>query len=55
MSTSETAQRKQKIVIVGAGPSGLASLKAVLDSGEFRDGLWDVAVFEAREEVGGVW
>lgn len=46
---------KKNVVIIGAGPSGLAALKAVLDSHEWRKGRWDVVALEAREEIGGIW
>jgi NADPH-dependent 2,4-dienoyl-CoA reductase/sulfur reductase-like enzyme len=46
---------RKRIAIIGAGPAGLAALKAVLDSGEWKKGYWDVVAFEAREDVGGVW
>ncbi|KIM46828.1 hypothetical protein M413DRAFT_64018 [Hebeloma cylindrosporum] len=45
----------QTIGIIGAGPSGLAALKVVLESAQFKAGKWAVVVFEARETVGGVW
>lgn len=46
---------KRNIVIIGAGPSGLAALKCVLDTAQFKEGLWTPVVFEARNDVGGVW
>ena len=45
----------QTIGIIGAGPSGLAALKVVLESAQFKAGKWDVVAFEARGNVGGVW
>lgn len=45
----------QTIGIIGAGPSGLAALKVVLESAQFNAGKWDVVAFEARGNVGGVW
>lgn len=49
MSTTKT------IVIIGAGPAGLAALKAVLETPQFASGLWTPIVFESRSDVGGVW
>jgi len=46
---------RKRIAIIGAGPAGLAALKAVLDSEEWKEGHWDVVAFEVREDVGGVW
>jgi cation diffusion facilitator CzcD-associated flavoprotein CzcO len=43
------------IGIIGAGPAGLAALKAVLDSQQYRAGQWSPVVLESREELGGVW
>ncbi|KAH6917985.1 flavin-containing monooxygenase/FMO family protein [Coprinopsis sp. MPI-PUGE-AT-0042] len=45
----------KRIGVIGAGPAGLAALKVILDSDEFKAGLWQPIVFEAREDVGGVW
>jgi len=45
----------QTIGIIGAGPAGLAALKVVLESAQFKAGKWDVVAFEARGNVGGVW
>ncbi|KIY61715.1 FAD/NAD(P)-binding domain-containing protein [Cylindrobasidium torrendii FP15055 ss-10] len=46
---------RKTIAIIGGGPAGLAALKTVLDTDEFKAGLWHPTVFEAREKVGGVW
>ncbi|PPQ71909.1 hypothetical protein CVT26_007204, partial [Gymnopilus dilepis] len=45
----------QLIGIIGAGPAGLSALKAVMDTPQYRAGLWVPTVFEARENIGGVW
>ncbi|KAF8875415.1 hypothetical protein CPB84DRAFT_1829160 [Gymnopilus junonius] len=45
----------QRIGIVGAGPAGLAALKAITDTPQYKAGLWIPTAFEARENVGGVW
>jgi len=46
---------KKTIAIIGAGPSGVATLKAFQDSPEVESGEWEVTAFEAREKLGGVW
>ncbi|KAG2008749.1 flavin-containing monooxygenase/FMO family protein [Coprinopsis cinerea AmutBmut pab1-1] len=46
---------KKKIAIIGAGPAGLAALKAVLESPQYKAGLWETIVFESRSSLGGVW
>ncbi|KAG7448696.1 FAD/NAD(P)-binding domain-containing protein [Guyanagaster necrorhizus] len=45
----------KRICIIGAGPSGLAVLKVILDTEEFKTGIWLPTVFEARDKIGGVW
>ena len=46
---------KQRICVIGAGPTGLAALKIVADAPQFKNGLWEVVAFEAREAIGGLW
>ncbi|TFY51659.1 hypothetical protein EVJ58_g10450 [Rhodofomes roseus] len=43
------------ICIVGGGPGGLAALKMIMDTPQYKDGLWQATVFEEREKIGGVW
>lgn len=45
----------QSICIIGAGPAGLAALKIILDSPQYKAGLWKATAFEARDKVGGIW
>ncbi|KAK2464544.1 hypothetical protein APHAL10511_003402 [Amanita phalloides] len=54
MSISDQYSVKN-ICIIGAGAAGLATLKVLKESRQYRDGLWVPFVFEARENVGGVW
>ena len=55
-STVTNAHTKQKsIAIIGAGSSGLSSLKTFLDVAESASQNWELVVFEKREDVGGVW
>ncbi|KAG7089369.1 hypothetical protein E1B28_011059 [Marasmius oreades] len=51
----EPEDAEKLICVIGAGPSGLAALKTILDTHHFKKGLWKPTVFEARQEVGGVW
>ncbi|KAF8428106.1 hypothetical protein EV426DRAFT_326594 [Tirmania nivea] len=43
------APPKKSVAVIGAGPGGLATAKALLEAG------LDVQVFEVRNEVGGLW
>ncbi|KDQ58733.1 hypothetical protein JAAARDRAFT_34591 [Jaapia argillacea MUCL 33604] len=45
----------QHICIIGAGPAGLAALQVIMETEEFKAGLWKPTAFEARGGVGGVW
>jgi cation diffusion facilitator CzcD-associated flavoprotein CzcO len=44
-----------KIAIIGGGAAGLASLKVLLETPEYKSGLWQLVLYEAREDVGGIW
>ena len=47
---------KQKICIIGAGTAGLAALKSITETRQFKEKLWqEVVAFEARDDLGGVW
>jgi len=48
-------QMDKTICIVGAGPVGLAALKSVLDSPQYKAGHWKPSAFESRDDIGGVW
>lgn len=50
----EDAQIK-RICIIGAGAAGLAALKIIIDTRQYKAGLWKPVVFEARDNVGGIW
>ncbi|KAI0078356.1 FAD/NAD(P)-binding domain-containing protein [Panus rudis PR-1116 ss-1] len=52
---SSTLEHGKDICIIGAGPSGLAALKIILDHPAYKAGLWRPIAFEAREDVGGIW
>ncbi|KAG6825834.1 hypothetical protein H0H92_002252 [Tricholoma furcatifolium] len=43
------------ICVIGAGPVGLAALKVILDSPQYKSGHWKPTAFESRDKVGGVW
>ena len=49
------ADEVKHICIVGAGPGGLAALKMVTETPQYKAGQWKATVFEEREKVGGVW
>ncbi|KAG6885417.1 hypothetical protein C0993_001933 [Termitomyces sp. T159_Od127] len=51
----KTTTDTKAICIIGAGPVGLAALKILLDSSQYKSGEWKPSVFEARDELGGVW
>ncbi|KDR80130.1 hypothetical protein GALMADRAFT_277404 [Galerina marginata CBS 339.88] len=53
--TANDSQRVQRIGIIGVGPAGLAALKTVLDTPQYKAGVWIPTAFEARPNVGGVW
>ncbi|TFK49098.1 FAD/NAD(P)-binding domain-containing protein [Heliocybe sulcata] len=43
------------ICIIGGGPAGLAALKTIAETDEYKAGLWKPVLFEKRSNVGGVW
>ncbi|KIO21827.1 hypothetical protein M407DRAFT_28594 [Tulasnella calospora MUT 4182] len=51
MGSVFTSQRQKRVAVVGGGPAGLAFLRVFK---EF-DLDWEVVLFEARDEIGGVW
>ena len=44
---------RKSIAIVGAGSSGMAMLKTLLDMPEHNS--WNIILFEERENIGGIW
>ncbi|KAK7440981.1 monooxygenase [Stygiomarasmius scandens] len=46
---------KKICIIGGGGPAGLAALKTILDTLEYKNGLWEPTAYEARGGLGGVW
>ncbi|KAF9445532.1 FAD/NAD(P)-binding domain-containing protein [Macrolepiota fuliginosa MF-IS2] len=54
-STEALKEEVHVVVDSRAGPVGLAALKAVLDSEQFKSGEWVPVAFESREDIGGVW
>ncbi|KAI8969403.1 hypothetical protein BD414DRAFT_471171 [Trametes punicea] len=44
-----------RICVIGAGPVGLAAVKIIKDSSEFKAGKWKVIAFESRDSLGGIW
>lgn len=51
MDTVLALQRRKWVAVVGGGPAGLAFLRAFKESGLD----WEVVLFEARDQIGGVW
>ncbi|KAJ6588830.1 hypothetical protein B0H19DRAFT_1101379 [Mycena capillaripes] len=54
MNQADLGQVKT-ICIIGAGAAGLAALRAILDTPQYKAGLWKPTAFEARHQVGGIW
>ncbi|EIN08431.1 FAD/NAD(P)-binding domain-containing protein [Punctularia strigosozonata HHB-11173 SS5] len=50
-----TGDATKSICIIGGGPAGLGALKVIVDTPQFKSGEWVPALYEAREQVGGVW
>lgn len=48
-------QGVKRICVIGAGAGGLAALKIIMDTSEYKTGLWKPTAYEKREQVGGVW
>ncbi|OBZ67590.1 Thiol-specific monooxygenase [Grifola frondosa] len=55
LETSRAAAGVKQICIIGAGPGGLGALKVIADTPQFKEGLWKVTAFEARDKIGGIW
>jgi len=41
----------KRVAVIGAGPSGLAAVRALADENTFDT----IKLFERRSEVGGIW
>lgn len=54
-SNASGSQKTARICVLGAGAAGLAMLKIIKDSDEFKKGFWSVDVFEVRDDIGGTW
>ncbi|KAJ7666259.1 hypothetical protein DFH06DRAFT_270837 [Mycena polygramma] len=48
-------QEIRNICVIGAGAAGLAALRAILDTPQYKAGFWKPTTFEARHQVGGIW
>ncbi|KAI0918604.1 hypothetical protein AcV5_002551 [Taiwanofungus camphoratus] len=53
--SDDTPSEVKHICIIGAGAAGLAALKVITDTIQYKEGLWKPIAFEEREKVGGVW
>lgn len=51
MFISSMSTARSTVCIIGAGASGLATLKVLLE----KHHLWDPTVYEEREDIGGIW
>ena len=51
--STNVVHEQKTIAIIGAGSAGLAMLKTLLDIPEHN--LWNIVLFEERENVGGIW
>ena len=52
---NELRAATKRICVIGAGASGLAALKVIADTPQYKEGLWQPIAYEAREALGGVW
>ncbi|KIJ69057.1 hypothetical protein HYDPIDRAFT_172541 [Hydnomerulius pinastri MD-312] len=55
VTSSKSSAPTKRICVVGAGPAGLAALKAISETPYFTSGSWNIIAYEARSKVGGVW
>ncbi|EMD35458.1 hypothetical protein CERSUDRAFT_106812 [Gelatoporia subvermispora B] len=53
--SEESAEDVKLICVIGSGPGGLAALKVIVDSPQYKQGLWKPTAFEARDNIGGIW
>ncbi|KZT04427.1 FAD/NAD(P)-binding domain-containing protein [Laetiporus sulphureus 93-53] len=51
----DASSDKKDICIIGAGPGGLAALQIIMESPQYKEGLWHPTAFEERDKVGGIW
>jgi cation diffusion facilitator CzcD-associated flavoprotein CzcO len=47
--------RTTNICIIGGGVSGLSALQVVMETSQYKSGLWKPILFEARDKTGGIW
>jgi trimethylamine monooxygenase len=52
---SEIKYSKQRVAIIGAGPSGLAALRAFKSAANKGQEIPQVTCFEKQDEIGGLW
>ncbi|KAI9438654.1 FAD/NAD(P)-binding domain-containing protein [Lactarius indigo] len=45
----------KRVCVVGAGASGLATLKVLAETRQVQSGQWSVVAFEERDNIGGIW
>ena len=44
-----------RICVIGGGASGLAAVKIIKDTQQFKSGTWKVDAYEQRDDIGGIW
>ncbi|TFY70800.1 hypothetical protein EVG20_g2212 [Dentipellis fragilis] len=54
-SNAAPAAAQKRILIIGAGPVGLGTLKVFADTPEVQAGTWSLITYEARDDIGGIW
>jgi cation diffusion facilitator CzcD-associated flavoprotein CzcO len=43
------------ICVIGGGAAGLAALKVISDTPQYKSGLWRPVAYERRDNIGGIW
>jgi len=51
----DKVEPSRRVCIIGAGASGLATLKVLAETRQVQSGQWSMVTFEERDNVGGIW
>ena len=54
-SQDPRARVSKRVCIIGAGATGLATLKVLSERHQGQPGRWSLVAFEERDKVGGIW
>jgi NADPH-dependent glutamate synthase beta subunit-like oxidoreductase len=54
-SQDPRARVSKRVCIIGAGATGLATLKVLSENHQGQSGRWSLVAFEERDKVGGIW